>query len=308
MKRAYQILGRNRSRVAVVAMCAGCVTGMVVAHGQEGPGEPKDYRGNYSVEVSYVGDSEISEGSRLLGDLNTVQSRVNYLGTFKRTETYSILAGVDWQRFSFGTPDGSAIPDSLQSAAVRVGNDWRFAEHWNLRTEVDPGLYSDFEDISGEDFNAPFSVRLGYSPNVNTTWVAGFGVNFWSDMPVIGGLGVRWRFAEAWTLNLILPRPRVEFRASEAVTLHLGGELKGGSYRVAEDFGTAMSRPELNGEILDYRDIRVGGGLRWQLAKGIALSGEGGWSIDRRFHFDDPGLQLNGQGAAYVQIGISGSY
>ena len=266
------------------------------------------YSGAYQAEVSYTAGSGISQGSVMLGDLNTLQNRASYIGTFWRSENYSLLAGLDWQRFSFGLPSAAPLPNTLQSTSLRLGNEWGFAENWTLRLEVEPGVYSDFHDITGEDFNAPFSARLTYAPNQNVSWIVGLNVNLWSDIPVVGGLGVRWRIVEAWTLSLILPRPRVEFKASDVLTLHAGAELKGGTYRVAEDFGRHTGLPALDGEIVDYREIRAGGGLRWRLHKNAALAAEAGWTIDRRFNFDDQNLQLNGRGAPYIQFSINGTY
>ena len=68
----------------------------------------------------------------------------------------------------------------------------------------------------------------------------------------------RWRTS---SLRPTVPRPRIEYKASEGVTLFAGCEFRGGSYRVAEDFGEGLDREELNGALVDYREYRAGAGL-----------------------------------------------
>ena len=75
-------------------------------------------------------------------------------------------------------------------------------EKWALRFEADPGLYSDFEDINGDDFNAPLALRLTWSQSSNLTWVVGIGADWRSGTPVIGGPEVRWKFARDLDLML----------------------------------------------------------------------------------------------------------
>ena len=67
--------------------------------------------------------------------------------------------GVTWRRFDFS---GSLadVPDSLTSLALKLGYARTLSPAWSLRAEIDPGIYSDFEDISGDDVNAPLGVRL----------------------------------------------------------------------------------------------------------------------------------------------------
>lgn len=267
-----------------------------------------EFRHGYGAELSYAFDSPIHQGDRELGDLNTLHNRLGYLGTVVSEGTQDLLVGVDWQRFSFGLPEGSPLPNTLQSAALKVGTNWRFAESWAMRLEADPGFYSDFRDISWDDFNAPFAFRVSYQSSPSLLWVVGLSVDLRSDLPVVGGLGVRWNFAEQWTLNLIMPRPRIEYAATENLTLFAGGELKSGAYRVADDFGRAVGMPDLDNQVVDYRELRVGAGARYRFCPHFSAVLEGGWLIDRRFEYDDADLLLNGDGAPYLLLSVGGRF
>lgn len=260
------------------------------------------------AEASHTAESSLHEGRSRLGDLSTTHARLTYLGTLRLNESWSLLAGADAQLLSSRLPDGAPIPDSLGSVALKLGANWTLNPRWTLRAEVDPGIYSDFEDLSGDDFNAPFGLRATYAASTNVLWVLGLSVDPRGDIPVVGGPGVRWRFAPDWTLNLVLPRPRIEFAASRQLTLFAGGELKGGSYRVGERFGRDAGRPALDGETVSYREIRAGAGARYRIAPLLSISLDAGWTIDRRYHYENRHLLLNGDGAPYVQFGLLGVF
>lgn len=270
--------------------------------------EPSQYGASYKAEISYAADAPISQGTLGLGDIDTLHNRVRYMGKFRVNDDYSWRAGLAWERFSFGTPAGAPLPNTLQTVAVGLGNTWHVADRWILQFEAEPGIYSDFEDISIEDFNAPIVARAIYSPNRNLQWVFALVGNFRSEFPVVGGVGVRWKFADRWTLSLAIPKPVIEYQPTDALMLFAGAEFNGNTFRVAEDFGSRRGRPALNDEDVSYRDVRVGAGVQYTFSKKLIGIVEGGWMIDRRFVFDDQDLQLNGDGAAFFKIAIVGSY
>ena len=276
----------------------------------EGLAEPesRQYGGSYKADITYSAEAPISQGTLRLGDVDPIHNRVRYMGKIRVNDTYSWRAGINWERYSFGTPVGSPIPDTLQTVAAALGNTWHVADNWILQFEAEPGIYSDFEDISIDDFNAPLVARAIYSPNPNLQWLFAIVGNFRNQFPVVGGVGVRWKFADQWTLSLAIPKPVVEFQATDALMLFAGGEFSGSAFRVAKDFGTRTGRPGLNDQDITYREIRVGAGLQYTFSKRIIGIVEAGWMVDRRFVYDDRDLQLNGDGAPFFKFGIVGSY
>jgi hypothetical protein len=271
------------------------------------PGTPAA-KSQYTTEFSHSFDAPLARGDLDLGDLNTTTVRLGYLHTQPLAEAWDARVGLEWQRFDFGTPAMTPIPDSVQAVALRLGLNWRFAPAWTAMVEIAPGLYTDFEDIGGSDANVPGGILFTWEQNPALTWMFGLRYDPYSEIPVIPGVGLRWRIDEQWTLSLVMPRPRIEYALTPEVTLFAGGDYRGGGFRVAEDFGRRAGDPRLDDEILSYRELRAGAGLRVGLAERIHAVIEGGWVIDRRFVYDDPKLQLNGEGTPYVQVGISGSY
>ena len=66
--------------------------------------------------------------------------------------------------------------------------------------------------------------------------------------------------------------------------------------------------PALNNDTVSYRELRAGGGARWQFSRALQLTVEGGYAWDRRFQFNRSNVLLNGDGAPYLGITLSGSY
>ncbi len=260
------------------------------------------------AEASYVANSAIKLGSTSLGEIDTTHFRVRYGVSAPASKRYSWRMGVEYERYSVGVPRGAFLPDTLQSVAVNLGNTLRVGDKWALQFEMDPGVYSDFEDMDWEDLNAPLSFRALYFHRPNLIWTLAVIGNIKSEFPIVGGIGARWLPTERLTVDVILPRPQVAYEASDRITLFAGGEFKGGGYRVAEDFGSRLGRPDLNDQDVFYREARVGGGFKCKLTEKVSAVLEGGWVIDRRFTYVDRNLQLNGDGAGYFQIAIRGRY
>jgi hypothetical protein len=270
--------------------------------------DANSYTGRLEAVHTYAGPSEIRLGQAELGDLESQFTRVTYGGTFNDGAELSWGVGVGYSRWDFGRPAGAPLPSDLQSITVPISAQWKFRENWQVFGELSPGIYSDFVDLRSEDFNAPFLGGIGYSFNRDLQVFLTLSLDGRRDVPVVGGPGVRWRFAEAWTLQLLLPRPQIQFRPSGNWLLHVGAELTGGAFHLHPNYGTERGVPAMDDQFVNYREIRTGAGVRWGGEKGLAVSLEAGWMIDRRFVFDDIRLQYNGDGAPYGRLSLNYRY
>lgn len=273
-----------------------------------GPADAGGLSSSYALEFSHSTDSALNRGNTVLGDFDASWLRASYAANLRTSEAYSWSVGLQWDHARFDAPAGAPVPEDVYGLALRLGSTWQMGERWSLRSDLRPGLYTDFEDISGGDFNVPFTVALGYDVNPDLQVVFAVNVDVRREFPVVGGPGLIWRFAEGWRLSLLVPRPQIEFTASESLTLFAGGELRATAVRVAEDFGTVNGLPLLNDDQVTYRELRVGGGLRWQFHRLFRLTAEGGYALDRRFEFDRGNLLLNGDGAPFFTVSVAGTY
>lgn len=267
-----------------------------------------DHAFETALEFAYAGKSDIAEGTRPLGEISTRQTRISAVRTVAIDPQSAWIVGGAWQQFAFSPAAGTPIPERLSALSLKLGYNRQLDARWTLRTEIDPGLYSDFRDIGGGDFNAPLGVRFIYGASRELQWFVGVNVDLRSPNPVIGGPGLRWQFAPDWTLLLIVPAPRIEYAVNKEVSLFAGVNLRGGTFRVADDFGRRLGRPALDRQDIGYRELSAGAGVRWQLNPGVALNAGAGWMFDRRFEFDDRDLLLNGDGAALFQLTLTGRF
>lgn len=264
--------------------------------------------GRYFSEISYVAPSALSLGNTGFGEVDTLSAQVSYQSTLRQSDAWSWIVGFDLQGNWFDVPGQAPVPEGLYETSLRVGGSWKISEDWSLQTLFSPGLYSDLKDVDGGDFNVPGLVLAFWQATERLQLIAGASVNVRRDLPVIPAIGGRWQFADDWTLLAVFPTPRIEYTASEAVTVFAGAELVRTAYRVAEDFGDRWGRPELNGEDISYNEWRVGAGARWKISRALVVSLDGGWMGEREFNFDDRDVELESEGAPYVQFGVSGSY
>ena len=254
------------------------------------------------ASVAYSFPSAVREEGRRLGDSDSLDFHATYIRSVRAAANFDWLVGADWQRIQTSVPSDVALPDTLQSAAAVLGFDWYFQNRWHARLEVLPGVFSDFRDVNGDNFNAPFNVEVSYAVNPNLLIGGQLNVNARRETPVLGAVGVRWRFTDDWLLSLWFPNPRVEYFATEKVTVLAGATFTGNTFVVGNDFGTAHGRPELNGQAVDFQEIRVGGGVRYTIKRKLAVELGGGWTLDRRYNFHERDVEFKSDGAPYVQL------
>ena len=64
----------------------------------------------------------------------------------------------------------------------------------------------------------------------------------------------------------------------------------------------------LDNQRVDFREITVGVGGRWQILPGLTAQATVGWMTDRRFEYEERKLLLNGDGAASFVISLRGGF
>ncbi|MEM6821673.1 MAG: DUF6268 family outer membrane beta-barrel protein [Verrucomicrobiota bacterium] len=244
------------------------------------------------VGFSYSGEMGVDQGTRDLGDQDAFNSYVNYTAAFPIHESIQARVGFSWDRYSFGAPSATPLPDTLQQTSLNIGFDIELADKWLMRLEAAPGIYSDFEDISLTDVNVPVILGFSYFVNSELQWFFGVSADFRREIPILPGVGVRWQFAEDWTLMFLLPKPQLQYQIHPAVTAYVGADLKGGNYAVSKDFGTDIGQPNLDNEVVEYLEARLGGGVNYKLHPAVTVGVEAGAVMFRQYDFQDDDLTL----------------
>jgi hypothetical protein len=242
----------------------------------------------FDVEGAYFGKGDVQRGetgNRRITDFDGSQSRVRFLLT-PLTKIGILRLGVQMEHYAFGFGRNAAIPEDLHSTAMIIGLDTQLSDSFLIRLEAQPGFYgTDFDDFGQDTFNVPVVIGGTYIFNSNFQLVFGLGIDALRQYPVLPGGGIRWKFAPQWTLNAVVPTPRLEFEATSNFTLYAGADLRSTSYRVDKQFGTLRGDPSLNHAAITYNEMRAGAGFDWKLSSAIKFSVEGGFIPFRQFDF-----------------------
>jgi hypothetical protein len=187
-----------------------------------------------------------------------------------------------------------------------------------IRIEAQPGLYGDNHNLDGGDFNVPIVLGGSYLVSADFQWVAGLYINPNASLPVWGGAGFRWKMSDRWVLNAVPPNPRIEYKATDDLTLYAGGQVIVSTFRVSQNVGTggafgvgaggAFGRPagrSYGNALVDYTEIRTGAGASWKLCPKSTLDLEVGYMAYRDFDYHKVGDNYQTKsGAVYGQVGL----
>lgn len=254
------------------------------------------------VDYSYMGNTAVT-GSRLTGVAMDEQSAdVKFVVSSQVTRDLLLRAGAEWQRFSFGVPTGVPVPATLQQVSAVIGCDYQVGGQWIVRAELQPGIYSDFAEVTSADVDAPFVLAGVYLTNPDLQWLLGLRVDARSQYPALPVAGVRWKFADEWTLDLMLPKPRLEYDLNDRSQLYLGAGLAAGTFRVGDNFGTDNGLAKLDRQIVDYMEVRVGAGWVCRITRTLQLEAEAGSLVYREFNFFNAATDYRSHAAPYIQL------
>jgi hypothetical protein len=265
--------------------------------------------GEYVAEETYVGSGDVRRNPRKsVRDFDEHDSILHLVLT-PRIKPGVLRLGAEWERFSFGLPDGAPLPHTLQAVNLVIGLDTQLSDSILIRVEAQPGVYNTgFDDLS-DDFNAPFVAGGTYIYSPNLQLILGVSVDIERKYPVIPAAGIRWKMARQWVLNAVLPTPRLEFEMNSSVTLYAGGNLKQNNYRVDDHFGDSTGIPRLNHAVLTYSEVRTGAGFDWKISPVVTLSGEVGYQPYREFDFYRAHVRYHqNSGAPYGMISLQGAF
>jgi opacity protein-like surface antigen len=265
--------------------------------------------GEYVVEETYVGSGDVERNAQKgVRDFDEHDSVLHLVFT-PRIKPGVLRLGLEWERFSFGIPDGAPLPDTLQAVNLVIGLDTQLSDSILIRVEALPGVYNTgFDDLS-DDFNAPFVAGGSYIFSPNLQLVLGVSVDIERKYPVLPAAGVRWKMAPQWVLNAVLPTPRLEFEMNNSLTLYAGANLKQANYRVDDHFGDNRGIARLNHAVITYTEVRVGAGVDWKISPVVTLSGEVGYQPYREFDFYRAHVRYHqDNGAPYGMISLHGAF
>lgn len=270
----------------------------------------------FDISDTYAGNGDVVRPTGAFGDLRVEDFDENdFMVRFvltPRTKIGILRFGGAYERWDFGLDDNLVqIPDTLQAANFVVGIDSEFSDSLLFRIEAHPGWYSAGRgSFDGDSFRVPIIIGGSYIVSPTFQLVLGIGLNFEGKYPVLPGGGIRWKIVDGWTLNAVLPNPRLEYAPTRNLTLYAGAVIEQETFRVGEHFGDFRPDPRLIDPRLDnawmtYSEVRTGLGVEWEIVTGIKLALEGGYQPYRQFDFFRPHVRYHEDGGApYGTVGL----
>jgi len=280
------------------------------------------------VDYSWVGrasfndnnaDSRNSRGQRFpLGNIGEQDIFANLDLGVPITDSLAFTIGASYKGFFFNLPQLKAgtkpmIPlrSQLEEIELGVGLRYKYSEKLTLFGEVTGRVASDFVSLNSNDLGIGGKIGLRYAPcgNDSLYYILGIAAESNSNHMVIPEVGVHWEPNDRWTFNLVFPKPEVDFHLNSRITMFANAEGVGGTFRVGTNVGTHTLGPNVgstkyNNALLDYSEVRVGGGVRLQLFKNVRLETEAGSTVYRKFEYIRFGQQTSPNNAPFVETSL----
>jgi Domain of unknown function (DUF6268) len=261
-------------------------------------------------ESSFFGRGTAKSSSTDFGNITEISSSASFVLSTQVRDTVLLRLGVEWQRYSFAPAARDPVPDSVQGLDLAIGADLQITPALLLRIGAHPGIYSDFQSVSWQDFNVPFEIVGTYFVSSDLLFIGGVYVDVNSDFPVFPVIGVHWKVSDKWLIEGIAPRPQLQYLLSDTVTLFAGADLREATFRLNNQFGQERDMPKLDDAILNYFEIRAGAGVTLKLSKSVNLDFEGGCTPYRRFEYPRAdGFKVKSEDLTpYLRIGLSAKF
>jgi hypothetical protein len=262
----------------------------------------------FSTE-SNAGYSYVTGGRTDGQHVDEQRSHADFVLTSQYNDGVPIRFGLSWDRFSFSSTAGTRLPNTLQALNFIAGFDGQIGESIFFRVEAQPGWYSGSSRVLGDAFNVPIVLGASYLVSKDLQLALGVSIDPQRQTIVLPGGGIRWQINDKWLANLMLPKPRLEYKVSDDLTLFVGGDLYETTFRVDEDFGRRTHGHKLDGAWLDYFEARVGGGANLKASEQIDIDFELGYMAYREADFQRRDVTVHSEsGGLYGGVSLRAKF
>ena len=179
---------------------------------------------------------------------------------------------------------GPDLPARLWGVDADVAAFMPLSERWSVQAAVSPGLFTDFDNTSGDAFRIPGRLLGIYKYSPRTQFTVGAVYLDREDVTWLPALGVIHQPNDRTTLEFVLPRPRVVqrlgwIRPEDSAYVYLAGELGGGSWAIERADGAATD------DIATLSDLRLLAGLEAKNDGQVKFLAETGWVFGRDIEY-----------------------
>lgn len=236
---------------------------------------PAQQRERVGFTYTYEDRAGLSEGGTLA--LRELEIRTGY--PVWRDGGRVLTPGVRWTRYDFLTPDRILGDKTVYSLRFPI----RFAQSssngWSAFFLLTPSVRSDFESLTTDDLGLN-ALAIASRP-LGEHWSVSGGIVYGQDFGrtrFYPALGATWRPDDAWSIELLFPRPRIAYRADERLAWTLALEPGGDQWNVELPHGSRD---------VALSEFRAGLGVDWRIHKRVRVIGQAGLVFNRELEIRD---------------------
>lgn len=250
----------------------------MVSHGAEliDPAAFGFGRPGYMVDMSFVGGQSFDgrfTGTLEMSEIRTIipvwKARVGEGGRFSTSLGYNLT------QLNFDPGDRL----DLHTIELQLGYFWNSPRsNWWGMGFVTPGLGTDFNGLSSDDFQISALGLLGYEFTPTFTIAAGaFGSYDHGDGRLLPALGFIWQ-PERWTFQATPPFLVIGYKISDPITVSLSAYPSGSSWDLDQNNGN---------NTLELSGWQSAATLIWKATKNLTVSVRGGVNFGGSFEIRD---------------------
>ena len=181
-------------------------------------------------------------------------------------------------------PISSPLPARLYDFMLGYQVRNRISDQFSYDLFTSVGAFSDFESSARKGIRFPSHAVGMFHVNHSTDFV--FGVDYLDrdDVEVLPVIGVSLRdvYVNGLRMDLVFPRPRIDYMLSETHRMYLAGVMNGGTWQI--EF------PDRSDRVMTYRDFRLLLGIESTDKDGSLSAWELGYVFGRSLEFrNQPG-------------------
>ncbi|MHB9075043.1 MAG: DUF6268 family outer membrane beta-barrel protein [Desulfobaccales bacterium] len=263
---------------------------------------------NVFVDSSYVGSGNVKYGATTRGKSDAFSLTLGLNAQIPLQDKWIAELGLGSDNLFLNSVAGAPVPDQINTMRFSAGLGYRFNQKLTVVAMLSPMLYN-LSDIHSNDLGFAGMVRAEYRVNPDLLLAFGVGFNPDSEYPVLPAAGLIWNIRQMnLTLNLMFPGPRLIYHATPNLSLYAGGRMVAATFRTESDQGDKIGVPRFNNALGTYRDFHLGGGVDYQIIRGLMFSVEGGYSVGRQIDYTRLNETVTFDPSPYIQASVKGRF
>ena len=177
-------------------------------------------------------------------------------------------------------PISSPLPPRLYDFTLGYQVRKKLSDQFSYDLYTSIGAYSDFEASARDAIRFPSHAVGMFHVNRSMDFVFGIDYLDRNDIAVLPVLGLSLRdvFVRGLRMDLVFPRPRIDYMLSETSRIYLAGQMNGGTWQVRF--------PDGSNPVMTYRDLRLMFGVESTDKDGSLSAWEFGYVFDRNLEFN----------------------